>query len=379
MARIMHVITGLHTGGAEMMLWKLLSLSRARHCQAVVSLMDEGTMGARIAGLKVPVYPLGMRAASPSLTRAFTIRSVARMFHPDLILGWMYHGNLMASFAGLVAPGKPPVLWGIRHALDDLALRRRPVVKLGAFLSRQPAAIIYNSAIGAQQHADYGFHSTQQIVIPNGFDCQSFRPDPEARCAVRKELGIRDDTVLTGLVARYHPMKDHAGFLRSAALVAKEHPSAGFVFIGRGTRDQPALEALVAQLGLEDRVLFLGERPDMPRITAALDIACSGSAWGEGFSNAIGEAMACAVPCIVTEVGDSPYLVCDTGLCVPPAQPEALAGAISRLISGGPDYRRRLGEAARRRVQDNFSLPAVVCRFEKVFEEYLPARNGHGA
>jgi glycosyltransferase involved in cell wall biosynthesis len=379
MARIMHVITGLHTGGAEMMLWKLLSLSHAHHSQAVVSLMDEGTIGARIAGLNVPVYSLGLRAAAPSPVRALSIRSLTHLFNPDLILGWMYHGNLMASFAGLVSPGKPPVLWGIRHALDDLALRRRPVVKLGAFFSRQPAAIIYNSAIGAQQHAAFGFHTAQQVVIPNGFDCQSFHPDPASRREVRKELALEEDATLIGLVARYHPMKDHAGFLRAAALVAREHPSARFALIGRGTREQPALQALVAEFGLEDRVFLLGERPDMPRITAALDIACSGSAWGEGFSNAIGEAMACGVPCVVTEVGDSPYLVGQTGLCVPPSQPEALARAICQLISAGPEYRQQLGAAARRRVEDNFSLPAVVCRFEKVFEEHLPPHSHNGA
>jgi glycosyltransferase involved in cell wall biosynthesis len=162
-------------------------------------------------------------------------------------------------------------------------------------------------------------------------------------------------------------------------VAAKEHPSARFVLIGRGTREQPALQALVADFGLEDRVFLLGERPDMPRMTAGLDIACSGSAWGEGFSNAIGEAMACAVPCVVTEVGDSPYLVGETGLRVPPSQPEALARAISQLISAGPEYRQQLGAAARRRVEDNFSLPAVVCRFEKVFEEHLPSHSHNGA
>lgn len=377
MARIMHVITGLNTGGAEMMLWKLLSLSHARHTQTVVSLMDEGTIGARIAGLHVPVHTLGLRSGGANPARALAIRSLARVINPELILGWMYHGNLMASFAGYFSPRKPPVLWGIRQALDDQALTRRPIVKLGAFLSRRPAAIIYNTAIGARQHQAFGFRNAQQVVIPNGFDCQTFHPDPEARCQVRQELHLDRDAVLIGLVARYHPMKDHAGFLRAAAWVVREHPSARFLLAGRGTTE-PALQTLVANLGLRDHVLLLGERADMPRLTAAFDIACSGSAWGEGFSNATGEAMACGVPCVVTEVGDSPYLVGETGLCVPPAHPEALARAISRLIAAGPEHRRQMGAAARRRVDENFSLSSVVYRFEEVFEEYLSPRNGNG-
>jgi glycosyltransferase involved in cell wall biosynthesis len=376
MARILHVITGLRTGGAEMMLWKFLSFSRTHHSQAVVSLMDEGTIGSRIARLNVPVYALNLRKTAPNPARALDIRSLTRQFAPDLILGWMYHANLVASFAGLVSPGRPPVLWGVRHGLEDDGLRRRPIVKLNALLSRQPAAIIYNSSIGAQQHSAFGFRAAQRIVIPNGFDCQSFRPDPEARYEVRKELNLEEGATLIGLVARYDPMKEHDSFLQAAAMVAKEHPCVRFVLVGQGTRQQPELEKLVADLDLRDRVFLLGERPDIPRLTAALDIACSSSR-EEGFSNAIGEAMSCGVACVVTDVGDSRYLVGETGLCVPASQPEALAHAISRMISAGPDCRQKLGAAARRRVEENFSLPAVVCRFEEIFDQYLHQRNGH--
>jgi glycosyltransferase involved in cell wall biosynthesis len=375
MARILHVITGLRTGGAEMMLWKFLSLSRTHHSQAVLSLMDEGSIGPRIDRLKVPVYTLNLRKTAPNPARALDIRSLTRQFDPDLILGWMYHANLVASFAGLVSPRRTPVFWGVRHGLEDEQLRRRPIVKLGALFSRQPDAIIYNSTIGAQQHAAFGFHTAQPIVIPNGFDCQTFRPDPEARYEVLKELNLEEDTVLVGLVARYDPLKDHAGFLEAVAVVAKNHPSPRFILVGQGTQE-PELEKLVSNLDLRDRVFLLGERPDIPRLTAALDIACSSSR-EEGFSNAIGEAMSCGVACVVTDVGDSRYLVGETGLCVPPSQPDALAGAIGRLISAGPECRQKLGVAARRRVEENFSLPAVVGRFEKVFDQYLHQRNGH--
>jgi len=373
--RILHVITGLRTGGAEMMLWKFLSLTHTHHSQAVISLMDEGTIGRRIVRLNVPVFALDLRKTSPNPARALDIRWLTREFDPDLILGWMYHANLVASFAGMVSPRRPPVLWGVRHGLEDEELRRRPIVKLNALLSRRPDAIIYNSTIGAQQHAAFGFHGVQQIVIPNGFDCQTFRPDPESRYEVRKELNLEENAPLIGLVARYDPLKDHGGFLRALAMVVEGHKSARFLLVGPGTRE-PELEKLVAGFGLSDRVFLLGERPDIPRLTAALDIACSSSR-EEGFSNAIGEAMSCGVPCVVTDVGDSRYLVGETGFCVPPSQSEALAGAISRLIAASPSCRKRLGAAARRRVEENFSLSAVVCRFEKVFEHFLHQRNGH--
>jgi glycosyltransferase involved in cell wall biosynthesis len=374
MARIMHVITSLTTGGAEMMLLKLLSATNGRHAQAVVSLMDEGATGAHIANLGVPVRSLGMRRAAPNPLRALSIRFFARQFDPDLILGWMYHGNLMASLAGLSSRKETPVLWGIRSSLYDLALERRltgAVIRLGALLSRRPVAIIYNSRTSAQQHEALGYCLARQVVIPNGFDCQMFCPDQEARGQVRSELGVGENAILVGLVARYHPMKDHPGFLRAAALVAEAHPSVRFVLIGRGLKEQPALLALITELRMQDRFFLLGERHDIPRLTAALDVACSASAWGEGFSNAIGEAMACGVPCVVTDVGDSAYIVGGTGACVPPRHPEALAQAILQLISAGPEGRRQLGTAARRRIQDKFSLPAVVRQYEDLYSEHL--------
>ncbi len=374
MARIMHVITALETGGAEMMLLKLLSSSNGRHSQAVVSLTDEGTAGARIAALGVPIHSLGLRKTAPSPLRALAIRRLIRQFRPQLIQGWMYHGNLMASIAARWEHNHVPVIWGIHQSLYGLSTERwltAVVIRVDALISRQATRIIYVSATSKKQHEAFGYDASKGVVIPNGLDCQMFAPDGEARLQVRSELGVEQDTILVGLVARYHPMKDHAGFLRAAALVARTHPSARFALIGRHIKEQPALRALVARLRLQDHVLLLGERPDMPRLTPALDIACSASAWGESFSLATGEAMACGVPCVVTDVGDSAYIIGDTGLCVPPKNPEALAQAILQLISAGPERRRQLGAAARCRIQDKFSLPAIVHQYEDLYREHL--------
>jgi glycosyltransferase involved in cell wall biosynthesis len=166
-------------------------------------------------------------------------------------------------------------------------------------------------------------------------------------------------------------MKDHAGFLKAASLVARKHPEVRFLLVGTGVvKEQPALAQVIAEQHLQDRTFLLGERADIPRLTAALDIACSASAWGEGFSNVVGEAMACGVPCVVTEVGDSAYAVGQTGLVVPARNPQSLAQALSRLIEAGPEHRRQLGEAARRRVEKEFSLPAIVRRYEDLYQAH---------
>jgi len=369
--RILYVITDLGTGGAEMMLLKLLSASARNFDSAVVSLGGEGKIGPQISRLGVPVFSLGLRTAVPSPLRILSLRSIVRKFHPSLVAGWMYHGNIMATLARRWAPRRPPLVWNIRQSLYDLGYERRrtaAIIRLGARLSRHPAAIVYNSNISVQQHEACGYSAEHRVVIPNGFDCQTFKPDPAARQSVRKELGLDANALLVGLVARYHPMKDHAGFLKAAGCVAQRHPDIYFLLAGAGvTPEQMALKQIISTEQLQGRIFLLGERSDLPRLTASFDVACSASAWGEGFSNAIGEAMASGVPCVVTNIGDSALLVGNAGVSVQPENPQAMTEAICSLIQSGEEHRKKLGTEARQRIQHDYSIDFVARRFEDLY------------
>jgi len=167
-------------------------------------------------------------------------------------------------------------------------------------------------------------------------------------------------------------MKDHAGFLRAAGRVARAFPSAQFLLAGSGVAgNEPAPLPIIGDEGLSGRVLLLGEHSDTAQLNAALDIACSASAWGEGFSNSIGEAMACGIPCVVTDIGDSRCLIADTGLTVRASDPDAFAEAIARLVRAGAERRKQLGETARKRIESEFSLPSVVRRYESVYQKQV--------
>jgi glycosyltransferase involved in cell wall biosynthesis len=381
LTRVMHVITGLDIGGAELMLLKLLSASGGDLQSMVVSLKDEGMIGPSIAKLGVPVECLELRPYLPNPARLLSLRSLARRFRPHVIQGWMPHGNLAASLTQFASRISAPVIWNIRMSLDGVdgeQLTTMGLIRLGAYFSRHPSAIIYNSRSGARQHEQRGYRSGTSVVISNGFDCNIFQPDEPARSRIREQLGLEPTSLLVGLVARFHPMKDQSGFLHAASLVSAQHPESRFLLVGKGlTGSESALTKLIKELGLMDRVLLLGERTDVPRLTAALDIACSSSAWGEGFSNSVGEAMACGVPCIVTDVGDSGFLVGDTGIIVPPRNPEALAYAIEQLIAAGSARRRELGLAARRRIESEFSLPKITRRYEDLYNECLMCPQYH--
>jgi len=372
--RVMHVITGLDVGGAEMMLWKLLSVSSKRCASMVVSLGPEGAVAQKIRELGITVHCLGLRPPGFGLFRLFRILSFVRQFRPRIVQGWLIHGNLAASLAGLGYGKQVSLFWNIRQSLYDMSAEpfgTAAAIRAGALISSLPEKVIYASRTSAQQHERLGYAHRKSVIVPNGFDCEKFRPNVESRRRVLSELGIRRDAVLVGLVARYHPMKDHANFLRAAGIVARRYAAAHFVFAGKGvTNGRGELAKLIDEQGLRQHVSLLGERSDVAELTAALDIACSAS-WTEGFSNSIGEAMACGVPCVVTDVGESASLVGDTGLIVPPRNPEATAHAIGRLIDAGSAEQKKLGIAARKKIESEFSLPRIAGRYEELYKECL--------
>jgi len=371
--RVLHVITGLETGGAEMMLLKLLSATpRASIESAVISLTGPGGMiGERLAAIGVTVEAMGLARTPASIVGLPRLLTAARRARPHLIQGWMYHGNLAASLIGALGSHPIPILWGIRQTLYRLSDERRStraVIRLGSALSRLPSSILYNSALSAEQHEAIGYDRTKRLVIPNGFDCNQFRSSAEARLDVRAELGLPTDSILIGLVARYHPMKGHEVFLRAAKLLSRDRPALRFVLAGHEvTRENPALAALIEELRLGEHVIVLGERSDMPRLTAALDIASSSSVRSEGFSNAIGEAMSCGIPCVATDIGGSREIIGETGVLAPPGDAAALARAIGVILDESIDQRRARGAAARARVEQKFSLPEIARRYHELY------------
>jgi glycosyltransferase involved in cell wall biosynthesis len=374
---VLHVINDLSVGGAEMMLYKLLSGGDSRGFRrSVISLGRRSTLDPRIEALGVPVYNIDMRPSMPptpgQLLRLF---SAVRRVKPDLIQGWMYHGCLAAELARAGAARGARVVWSVHSCNSELSLEKRmtaAIIRLCARLSARPAKIIYVSEASRRQHEAMGYRPENSRVIPNGFDTTHFAPSTEARAAVRAELGVSEDHLLIGLVGRFHPMKDHLNFLRAAALLSEDYHAARFLLVGREVdADNPVLRRLIARWGLAGRAHLLGERGDIPRLIAASDICSLSSSYGESFPLVVGEAMACGVPCVVTDVGDAAKLVGTTGLVVPPRNSEALAEAWRELIRLGSAGRAQLGEAARERVRENFQLASVIAQYEALFSSVL--------
>ena len=306
-----------------MMLFRLLArCDRSRFSPRVLSLLAPGAVGERIAALGVPLLSLDMRHERPLSPAMLRLIPIARSLEPSLLQGWMYHGNIAASACALLSGRRLPVIWNVRHSLHDLGCENRlsrGFIRLGAALSASTRAIIYNSRLSASQHEALGYEPERTVVIPNGFDCRLFRPRPEMAQPLRHATGIDADRVVIGMVARYHPQKDPFTLIKATALLARRGIDVHVVIIGTDfdAGNVPVVRA-IAEAGLAGRISLLGERHDIPDLVAGLDIAVLSSAWGEGFPNVLGEAMACGVPCVTTDIGDSAWIVGRTGIVVPP-------------------------------------------------------------
>lgn len=367
--KVVHVITDLDIGGAEMALMRLVSSSSSNSIRHhVVSLKDGGSLEEDIRAKGVPVTAINLQGARNFGSAFFRLARLLRTERPDLIVTWLYHADLLGTLANSFTV-RAPLMWNIRCADMDLSkysVLTRALPRILAKLSRRASAIVTNSNAGRCAHEAYGYRARYWLTIPNGFDLSTFRPDSRARMRMREELGVGPELLLVGLIARVDPMKGHDTFLAAATQVANAVPSARFLLIGRGTDRQEFRETVLAKGLPAEKFLLLGERRDMPSVLSALDLNVSASRT-EGFSNTIAEAMAVEVPCVATDVGDSAIIVGDTGRIVPKESPRDLAEAMIEILTLSGTERAALGAAARHRIAVNYGSEAIDQEYAKTF------------
>jgi len=288
---------------------------------------------------------------------------------PDVIYSLLHPSNLLAWLAKQ-GRGRAKLVWGIRASGGRLNWKQRLPFLACALVSPTVDLLIANSTAGLSHCREHGYRAKKQAVIPNGIDTRLFRPDPRGGRRVRAQWGVEEGHKLVGLVARLHPKKDHPTFLRAAARLARVRPEVRFVCVGGGPgRYRAELQALAVSLGLAGRLTWAGLRTDMPAVYSSLDLLAS-SSWSEGFSSALGEALACGTPCVATDVGQARLVVGQTGLVVPSRDPEALSRGLERALRGEVAP----GVVCRRWIQDNFSLERLIRATEENFRQLVGGR-----
>jgi len=372
--KILHIITSLSTGGAEKMLVKIINETLSQSNHRVISLGEIGTQGILLKELGIPVYNLKVTNFTKFLISIRTIFLIVKKEKPDIIQGWMYHGNLAASLAGWLRNGNFPVVYNIRHSLYDINKEKKAtqwVIRLNSFLSSKTSGVIYNSRISGKQHEAFGFCSNKSIIIPNGFDVNEYKFNIEDRNEIRREFNIDNNVILFCQIGRNHPMKDHANFIRASANLLKEYKDVHFLLVGKNIDSDFKLNKKINNLGIGAKMTLCGERDDIKKVWNAVDYAVLSSSWGEAFPNVLGEAMLCEVPCIATDVGDSKYIIGETGRIVNPNNSDELAGAMLDYAKLSQEERCKLGNKARQRIISIFSIENIAKKYLDLYQTFI--------
>jgi glycosyltransferase involved in cell wall biosynthesis len=374
--KILHIINTLKPDGAQSVLYQLLTNWADDSDQhMVISLRERGLLAAKIESAGIPVQHVDINPRWANPLKLLKLVHMVRAWQPDLVQTWLYHSDLLGGIATrLACPA--PIVWGVHHTTtgrDSVSRSAWYVIHILSWLSPNiPTRIINCSHSAMQTHISLGYPTDKMIVILNGIDTARFQPDPTASSILKNELQLPNNTRLIGMFARYHPQKDHPTLLRAAALMVKRNPYVHFVLAGENINPtNQNLQKIIAEENLQNNVHLLGIRQDIPLLAAGLDIVTLSSSYGEALPQTIGEAMACGIPCVATDVGDIARLVANSGIIVQPEKPQQLADAWQKILELPADEYKCLSVLARKRILENYQADQMVSRYKAVYRKLV--------
>lgn len=370
MITIAHVITGLELGGAETMLYKLITnTDKEKFHHIVISLTSEGHYGKIIKYNGIPVYTLNLKRPSKLLLTPFRYRKILKRHQIDVVQAWMYHANVFATLLSFLWP-KAKIIHNVRQSLEKLSnnkIKTQITIKLNALLSRLSYRVINNSLSSQRQHRAIGFSKKNELHIPNGFEENIFQPNQTQYKNIRQEHNIPKDAKIIGMLARYNVLKNQAGFLNVAQCLLSQKPNdLHFFLAGRGCGHQnKALRKKIEDLGLIQHITLLDQVAPQEYLPA-FDVYLSTSI-EEGFPNVIGEAMLCGVPCVATNVGDCQTIIGDYGFISDIDDIEGLAQGCLKALETAQETK----EAMRQEIAKRYSIKAVAHTYEMLYTSAL--------
>ena len=368
--KTVHIITSLENGGAESFLFTLVKEGN-RDNVVVISLKDDWGYGKRLEAMGVKVIVLGMKPVRPNIACFFKLIKILKREKPAVVFTWMHHANLFAGLAAYFA-SIPMIIWGVRDAFmqpEKEKIATRIVIRISALLSYfVPNKIIYVAQKASEVHESIYYDKKKTVVIPNGYNIQRFKPDQEARNAIRQELDIPENIFLVGMIARFDPMKDHESFIRTAQHLIEKHDNIHFLLCGSGiSEDNKTLMGMIEKHNMIKYISFAKTRVDIEKIHAALDLFLLTSVT-EAFPNVLCESMACGTPCVSTDVGDAALIIKDTGAIVSISDDKQMAVEIEKILLLPIETRAQLKLDVRERIRYTFPIKKIVGQYM----EFLP-------
>jgi len=329
-----------------------------------------------LAGSGARLLEIGKSSRWRAVAPLARLRRLFLNERPDLVYAFL---PTQTTLAALLLPRrlKTKLVFGLRAAgvrVDRYDALSALMYRSEVWLARRADLIVANAGAVRADAVARGLPTDRIVVVPNGIDTDAMRPDATAGFALRRVWQIPHNAFVIGCVARLDEMKDHANLLNAAAGFARNHPDVHFVCVGGGPPSYgDELRALANSLGLRGRVVWAGQIDDVRAAYNTFNIATLSSSFGEGFPNAVGEAMACGVPVVATDVGDARWIVGELGEVVPPSNPDLLCAGWTRLrarLARDPGLR----EQVRGAIMASYGVEAMLGRTEVILSQLVAGR-----
>ena len=365
--KIIHIVTGLGDGGAEHTLFKICKHD-IKNKHIVISFKKYGKYFSLLNKLGIKAYCLN--ASFFSIHKFFFLIKLLQSLKPDIVQTWLVHADFIGSIAARLA-GIKKILWNVRYSnieIDKSKLTTILIIKVLAKLSYIiPEIIVIVSKKAKKIYENKGYDKRKLKFIPNGYDLSNLKGNKDQKIDFHKKIKIKKRIPLIGYVARYDPLKDHLNLLNALSLIRLKGKDFFCILVGSNINKNKILINEIKKLKLNNCVRLLGPVKNVSKVMNLLDIHVQSSA-SEGFPNVVAEAMVHKTPCVVTNVGDSSYIVGKTGWVVPPNDSVKLAKAIETAFNeiGTKNWNKKCNEA-RVRIKQKFSLSKMIKSYNKVW------------
>ena len=363
---ICHIISSMSHGGAQQVLARIIRNDKNVNHE-IISLMSLGRYGNELVSEGYNILSLNMNKVSLNIIKILRIYKILKLKKYDLVQTWMYHADLIGGIICFLLNKK--VYWNIRNS--DLNFKWSSyltiiIQKFCSIISKKvPYKIISCSQRALNIHSKIGYDNSKFKVIDNGFDLKDLKSDQTSRIKFRNKYEIDEDEFIFGMVARWDPQKDFSNLMRSIDLFFEKNENVKVRFFLAGPNVQQNNKELtdLISLKVKKKIELLGNFIDIKSFMNGIDCHVLSSAGNEGFPNVIGEAMACNLPCISTDVGDVSKLIIDKNWIVPTASPEDFSQKMINIYNLSIKDKTaitQIGERNREHILKNFEISKVV-------------------
>ena len=373
--KIIHIITGLNNGGAEGFLFRLCKENN-HNKHIIISLTDSGRFGPMFEKIQIHVFSLNMPRGRLSLRGLIKLVALLKANKPDIIQTWMYHANLIGGLISKLL-GYKKIFWNIRHS-NFLPNKSKPltiwVMKICGKLSNWiPKKIVYCSVEGKKVHESLGYNVNKSKTIYNGYDLNELKMNKDLGYFFRKEINIKKNEFLIGMVGRYDPQKDHLNLINALELVDKYGYQFKAILIGKHMdKNNFKILEYIKSKKLDKKILLLGQSFNIPKVMNGLDVHVLSSSFGEAFPNVLAEAMACGTPCVATDAGESSLILGNKGWIVPTNNPRVLAAKMIKAIIEKNQKKEKWKKRklkCREHILKNFNIQIISKQYQKTWEK----------